>query len=139
MASSLRLTSPLFKRDLPELGTGAAFPGGCLTASCYRRSLNGQHDACEASACHPQERSLVNWLVRGSPLTSLPTLWGGPHEPSIRIEGSYMLFVALLMIRSTITNSCTDYFSNFPYFSGIALSGTPRTVSSRRKTHSDRA
>src|SRR5262249_29369465 len=46
MVPSLRLTSPLFKRDLPELETGAAFPGGCLTASCYRRSLTGQHDAC---------------------------------------------------------------------------------------------
>src|SRR5713226_2157805 len=44
MVSSLRLTSPLFKRGLPGPGTGAAFPGGCLTASCYRSSLSERQD-----------------------------------------------------------------------------------------------
>src|SRR5260370_2625891 len=37
--------SPLVKEALPEPGTGAAFPGGYLTASWYRSALIERQDA----------------------------------------------------------------------------------------------
>src|SRR5262249_36387043 len=91
MISSLRLTSPLFKRDLPELGTGAAFPGGCLTASCYRRSLTRQHDVCLPGL--PSSRTESGQLTcRGKPSQATPLC-------GVVIDG--------LLIRTLLFQMCT--------------------------------
>src|SRR5260370_22197186 len=46
---------PLFKGAIPELGTEAAFPGVCFTASCYHSSLIHQADA--RLLCSPFSRT----------------------------------------------------------------------------------
>src|SRR5436853_137608 len=80
MISSLRLTLPLFKRDLPELGTGAAFPGGCLTASCHQSSLTEQQDA-----------RLLGFLFSRTKSGQLAGKGRTPHKPPHSVERSLTL------------------------------------------------
>src|SRR5262249_7116954 len=93
-------------------GTGAAFPGGCLTASCYRRSLTGQHDACLLGL--PSSRTKSGQLARKGLTSHKP-----PRSTGRSLTTDYMLYRLLAGCR--VRDRHKTCLSPSPSLLGLAL------------------